>query len=631
MPRALPAAIAGRNRFSHPALFSGAWSAKENAMDVKKLAATLGSLILALALVSAAGAAQPPGARPAPEPAWDPAAVQVTPAGNAITYQGYLTDGGLPANGVYDFVFSLYADAAGTQWVTTGSGGSDLPVADGYFTARVDFTDAMYGDVHFYLNGEARWLGISVRPGASTGSYTALAPLQALTPAPYAQALPGLHTIQNTTSPNVVGGYPWNSVNVNAVGATISGGGSEAGNNAIGASYATVGGGFDNTANSLNSTVGGGSYNTANGTNGAVCGGSNNTAAGYAFVGGGSINWATGSSSTISGGGLNTAGGQAATISGGNSNSAAGQYATVPGGANNSAAGNYSLAAGRRAKANAEGSFVWADSTDADLTTDVPNRFLVRARAGAEIRADNISYGLLIDNDNTAGNGDGLRVYTRHSDSTVWAAVFAYNYGTSPAVYADSAGTYSGYFQDNIYVAGSCVGCTLVYLARNDGAEPLEEGDLVVATGVTALAGNESPVLRVRRAGTDGDAQQAIAGVVLERGVLVTSPPKEPAAEGGEPTAGPTEDIQHAEGPVAPGDYLFLVVQGVARVKVDASAGAITAGQRLAGAGLAGHARALRTLTVEGVLVAEGAATVGVALESLEAGTGLISVLVNLQ
>jgi len=57
-------------------------------MSVRKLVAPLGSLILVLALASAAGAAQSPAARTAPEPAWKPAAVQVTPAGNAITYQG---------------------------------------------------------------------------------------------------------------------------------------------------------------------------------------------------------------------------------------------------------------------------------------------------------------------------------------------------------------------------------------------------------------------------------------------------------------------------------------------------------------------------------------------------------------
>ncbi|GAG49136.1 unnamed protein product, partial [marine sediment metagenome] len=33
----------------------------------------------------------------------------------AFTYQGHLTDGGVPADGWYDMVFNLYADADGTS------------------------------------------------------------------------------------------------------------------------------------------------------------------------------------------------------------------------------------------------------------------------------------------------------------------------------------------------------------------------------------------------------------------------------------------------------------------------------------------------------------------------------------
>ncbi len=555
-------------------------------MSVQKFAATLCTLILALALVSTAGAAQSPEVQPAAQPA----SVQITPPGSVITYQGYLTDGGLPANGIYDFFFGLYGDSDGSAvWIFDAKPVDDLPVENGFFTARVDFTDALYGDIHFLFNGEARWLRVSVRPGASTGGYTALSPLQALTPAPYAQALPGLHTVQNETSPNVVGGFPWNSVNVYAVGGTISGGGSAEGANAVNQSYGTVGGGYHNVA--------GGGY------------------------------------ATVAGGSDNTAGGLAGTVAGGELNTASGEYSAVPGGASNSASANYTLAAGRRAKAIHEGSFVWADATDSDFSSTAANRFMVRAKNGAEIVADNPIVGLNVVNNNTAENGDGLRVWANTSLGTHWGAVFAHNSGTSPAVYGSSAGTYAGYFADSIYVAGSCVGCRLVYLARNDGAEPLEEGDLVVASGVTSLAGSESPVLLVRRAGTTGDAlaaQQAIAGVVLARGELQTSKPKE-TAEGRAFPGERTQDVQQTGGPAAPGDYLFLVVQGVARVKVDASAGAITAGQRLAGASIAGHSRALRTVTLEGVVMAEGVATLGIALEPLEAGTGLISVLVNLQ
>jgi hypothetical protein len=54
----------------------------------------------------------------------------------------------------------------------------------------------------------------------------------------------------------------------------------------------------------------------------------------------------------------------------------------VPGGSDCSAAGDYSFAAGRHANATQDGAFVWADSTDADLTSTETNTFVVRASGG---------------------------------------------------------------------------------------------------------------------------------------------------------------------------------------------------------------------------------------------------------
>jgi hypothetical protein len=48
---------------------------------------------------------------------------------------------------------------------------------------------------------------------------------------------------------------------------------------------------------------------------------------------------------------------------------ASGLSSTIPGGRDNLAAGDYSFAAGHRAKANDNGAFVWADSTDADFSS----------------------------------------------------------------------------------------------------------------------------------------------------------------------------------------------------------------------------------------------------------------------
>lgn len=225
---------------------------------------TFGALAIALVLLTGSSLAQTPGI----EGGWTEQAL----AGNAFSYQGYLTDGGSPANGLYDFAFSIYADAGGTQWVASAYSRNDVQVTDGLFTTTVDVTDAGYGDVYFYLNGDARWLKIGVRPGASGGAYTYLTPLQPLTPTPYALALPGMNTVQNATSANVIGGYSWNYVDPDAVGATIGGGGYEGGRNEVLASYATVSGGSNNRAEGQYAVVPGGDLNRAAGANSLAAG-----------------------------------------------------------------------------------------------------------------------------------------------------------------------------------------------------------------------------------------------------------------------------------------------------------------------------------------------------------------------
>lgn len=506
------------------------------------------AVVLTLILVMGGGSLHMIGADPLPvagqgrEVTVAPGTAGITAlAGNAFTYQGYLTDGGVPANGPYDFSFSLYADLGGTQWVANALSVNDAQVTNGLFTVAVDLTDAMYGDVYFYLNGEARYLRIGVRPGASSGSYTSLTPLQPLTPAPYALALPGMNTVQNDTSANVLGGYSWNYASPGIVGATIGGGGHEGGRNEVQDNYATVGGGASNVAS--------------------------------------------------------------------------GEYATIPGGQSNEASGDYSFAAGYRAKANQNGSFVWADSTAADFGSTASNQFRVRAGGGSEFLADNDSHGLRVEN---SGSGDGIRGYATTS-ATNWAGVYAFNWGTGPGLYANtSGGTYSGYFMDSIYVEGSCIGCTLVYLALNGDDEALEAGDLVAVGGVeTPLTGTSAPVLRVRRAG----AGDTVVGVVQSRATIATSDKEGRALQSAERVAGAA----------APGEHLFVVVSGLAQVKADAGEGAIATGQRLVVAGRAGHARALRSRILDGMEVAEGAPLVGIALASLDSGTGLIPVLVTLR
>jgi hypothetical protein len=156
--------------------------------------------------------------------------------------------------------------------------------------------------------------------------------------------------------------------------------------------YATVGGGYANITSGDNATIGGGAYNKANGNYAIAAGGGGNLAIGnYSSVGGGNSNKAVGIASTVSGGSVNRSYGNYSVVSGGggwytsDSNSAIGNFSVIPGGRSNRATGQHSLAAGRRAKADHDGAFVWADTTNADFISTAVNQFNLRASGGVRI------------------------------------------------------------------------------------------------------------------------------------------------------------------------------------------------------------------------------------------------------
>ncbi len=102
------------------------------------------------------------------------------PLGTGFTYQGRLNDNGQPANGTYDFVFSIYAsDTADVPLAGGGILRDDIGVTDGVFTTVVDFGSDTF-------TGDELWLEIGVRPGDATGDFTLLTPRQRLTASPYA-------------------------------------------------------------------------------------------------------------------------------------------------------------------------------------------------------------------------------------------------------------------------------------------------------------------------------------------------------------------------------------------------------------------------------------------------------------
>jgi hypothetical protein len=97
--------------------------------------------------------------------------------GTAFTYQGRLNVNGSPANGLYDFTFSLSENAQGSV-ISAVTGTLGVPVTNGLFTTMIDFGSGQFV-------GTSNWLLIAVRTNL-VGNYTNLTPLVPITPTPYA-------------------------------------------------------------------------------------------------------------------------------------------------------------------------------------------------------------------------------------------------------------------------------------------------------------------------------------------------------------------------------------------------------------------------------------------------------------
>jgi hypothetical protein len=105
------------------------------------------------------------------------AALAATPDAD-FTYQGFLSDAGVPADGAYDLQFRVFdAETGGTEVAFAAM--EDHPISGGSLTAVLNLGAPDE-------NG-AVWLQVEVRPGASTGAFAVLLPRQIVAAAPHAQ------------------------------------------------------------------------------------------------------------------------------------------------------------------------------------------------------------------------------------------------------------------------------------------------------------------------------------------------------------------------------------------------------------------------------------------------------------
>ena len=276
--------------------------------------------------------------------------------------------------------------------------------------------------------------------------------------------------LEPATNPNLVGGAAGNSVSA-------------------GASAATIGGGFANRVTDDAGTVAGGQGNRAGNDAGLA---------------------SDRPHATVSGGLNNSATNAGAVVGGGSDNTASGLNAAVPGGALNQAGGEFSLASGRRAKvrdavqsgvpAGDRGTFVWADSTDADFTSTAPNQFLLRAGGGVGINTNAPASALHVNGTATVtglrlptGAISGFVLTSDASGNGSWQATAA---GDITEV-AAGAGLSGGGTSGNVTlsanlaalqsrVAGTCVPGSAIRVVNQDGTVACETDD---NTAFTAGAG----------------------------------------------------------------------------------------------------------------------------------------------
>jgi hypothetical protein len=160
----------------------------------------------------------------------------------------------------------------------------------------------------------------------------------------------GVEQVRAEESAHRLGGGIGNSIQTNAYYSFLGGG--QANSIQVNATHSFLGGGNQNSIqiNATHSFLGGGQQNSIQ------------TNAYYSFLGGGNQN----------------------------SIQTNAQYAVIPGGFQNTvgAGAVFGFAAGRQAKANHPGTFVWADSTAANFASTANNQFLIRASGGVGINTN---------------------------------------------------------------------------------------------------------------------------------------------------------------------------------------------------------------------------------------------------
>jgi hypothetical protein len=225
-----------------------------------------------------------------------------------------------------------------------------------------------------------------------------------------------------------------------------------------------------------------------------------------------------------------------------------------------------------------------------------------------------------------AGKDDTLGGIGLEGESVLGSGVYGHSssgYGFY-GVTGNASNNYGLYTPDNIYSLNYHTMGATMQVVQNVGKEALVLGDVVAFSGLGASPTSGGPPV-IQVVGTTDANSTAVAGVVFSRlNINAMTENIDPA----NPFSG--QEVA-SDDPVAPGEYMLIVVQGPAQVKANVLGGSIQPGDLLSSASQSGFAGKATEVNINGVNTPTPGTILGKALEPLEAGEKLIYIFVTLQ
>jgi hypothetical protein len=238
------------------------------------------------------------------------------------------------------------------------------------------------------------------------------------------------------------------------------------------------------------------------------------------------------------------------------------------------------------------------------------------------------------------GPGVGGQFSTNSTSSSAWGLVAqGCKAVPAPNTCSPSATSQAALFQGNVEIdgnlkisGGTCTGCAIAAIAVNGSGAAIRTGQAVALLGVRPSPTGGAPVLVVGPAGAASHVVGIASGAMVARSSSVRSASVRTVGGFHRLDGASTPSSTFVEGgpSAAPGRYVLVVTYGIVAVaSVDASGGAIHAGDSLCASSTPGSLARSAPISVHGRSFTVPGSSVGYALGSLPHGTGTMAVLVS--